>query len=458
MSLIVCNILFSQQTEPIVYISSTLIKQLNLNTSKRLLLRLGNEKIYASIKPLKRSGYHLYLSAGVRKKVRVPSTGKVNIMLLNGNDIQIGPLIGILTDSFRGGESSPFTSRSSLVKQVIHTGSSRTYTFGFTPSDINWQEKTVIGYFLNAQGSWYRRKVPFPDVVYNRLPNRREENGLAITALRERFIKYEIPFFNWSFLNKADVYQLLDNDPEALQHLPESVTNPSAEKMKEMIQKYRFIYFKPGTGSLGYGIYRITYQSNRGYFMRYRANGQNTLLRFSSFDKLYRTLQLKQGNNLKGYVAQQGIKLIESDRCPIDFRFHMHKDGNNKWQPVGVGAKKAGRGSVTTHMKSGGTLLTPSQALQNTFGQQSESILHKARQVSIKLSEAIERNYPHRLGELGLDIGIDQNGDVWMFEANAKPGRSIFKHPSLRMEGKRSLNHIVDHCLYLSKFHDGGVS
>lgn len=458
MSLIVCNILFSQQSEPIVYISSSLIKQLKLNPSKLLLLRLGNEQVHASIKPLKRSGYHLYLSAGVRRKVKVPSTGKVNIMLLAENEIQLGPLIGILTDSFRGGESTPFTSRSSLVKQVIRTGSSRAYAFGFTPSDINWQEKTVIGYFLNSQGSWYRRKVPFPDVVYNRLPDRREENGAAITALRERFVQQKIPFFNWSFLNKADVYQLLDNDPEALQHLPESVINPSAEKMKEMIQKYRFIYFKPGTGSLGYGIYRITYQPKRGYFMRYRSNGQNTLLRFSSFDKLYRTLQAKQGSNLQGYVAQQGIKLIEIDKCPIDFRFHMHKNGHNAWKPVGIGAKKAGRGSVTTHMKSGGTLLTPAQALQSTFGQRSESILSKAKQVSIKLSEAIERNYPHRLGELGLDIGIDQHGDVWMFEANAKPGRSIFKHPSLRIEGKRSLDHIVEHCMYLSKFHSGGVS
>jgi len=400
----------------------------------------------------------MYLSAGVRKKIRVPGLGKINLNLLDDNEIQLGPLIGILTDSFKSGETSPFSSRSSFVKQVIRTGNSRAYTYGFTPSDINWQEKTVNGYFLNAQGGWYRRKVPFPDVIYNRLPNRREEGGLAITALRERFIKQNIPFFNWSFLNKADVYELLDNAPEALQHLPESVTNPSAEKMKEMLHKYQFIYFKPGTGSSGYGIYRITYHSSRGYFLRYRANIKNHLLRFSSFEKLYQTLLLKQGNSMKGYVAQQGIKLIEIDKCPIDFRFHMHKKSSDDWRAVGIGPKKAGRGSVTTHMKNGGTLLTPTQALKGNFGHRSETILHNAKQVSIKLSEAIERNYPHRLGELGLDIGIDQNGDIWMFEANAKPGRSIFKHPALRLEGKHSLNHIIDHCMYLSKFHSGGVS
>lgn len=105
-------------------------------------------------------------------------------------------------------------------------------------------------------------------------------------------------------------------------------------------------------------------------------------------------------------------------------------------------------------MKNGGTLLTPEQALKQTFGQRSDRILERAKTVAIKLSEAIERNYPHRIGELGLDIGIDKKGKVWMFEANAKPGRSIFKHPDLKREGKQSLNYILDHCLYLSRFQE----
>lgn len=458
MSLTICNIHFSQQPEQVVYASKSLIQELQLNTSKPLIIRLGQKEIKALIKPLKRTGKHLYLSSGIREIIKVPSSGTIHLFPRDTNDIQLGPLIGILTDVIKPGEGSPFNSRSSFVKQVIKAGHNKAYTFGFTPADINWQNKTIHGYFLNAQGTWFRREVAFPDVIYNRLPNRKTEIGPSMTALRERFVKIGIPFFNWSFLNKADVYEFLDNDPEALLHLPESVTNPSQEKMKSMLHQYKFIYFKPGTGSLGHGIYRITYHQQNGYFVRYRNNGANTLLKFTSFEKMYRTLSLKHGEGLKNYVAQQGIRLIELDKCPVDFRFHMHKDINNEWQPVGIGAKKAGRGSVTTHMKSGGTLLTPQQALQYSFGNRTHEILEKAKNVSIKISEAIERNYTHRLGELGLDIGIDQNGDVWMFEANAKPGRSIFKHPELRIAGRESLNHIVEHCLYLSQFQGGGVS
>lgn len=458
MSLITCNIHFSQQPDQVVYASRQLIQELKLNTAKSLNIRLGHEQIKALLKPLKRQGKHLYLSTGIRKNIKVPSSGVIHLLHHGGNDIQLGPLIGVLTDSYSAGEASPFGSRSSIVKQVIKAGHNKAYTFGFTPNDIDWHNKTINGYFLNAHGGWYRRIINFPDVIYNRLPNRRAEIGEEMTRLRERLLREGIPIFNWSFLNKADVYELLGNDLEALAHLPESVTNPSPEKMKELLHKYSFIYFKPGTGSLGHGIYRITYRTGKGYFVRYRSNGSNTLLRFPSFEKLYRTLSLKHGAGLKNYVAQQGIRLIEIDKCPVDFRFHMHKDGNNRWQPVGIGAKKAGRGSVTTHMKNGGTLLTPEQALQLTFGHRTEAILEQAKAISIKLSEAIERNYSHRLGELGLDIGIDQSGKVWMFEANAKPGRSIFKHPALKTEGKKSLNYLLDHCLYLSRFQGGGAS
>jgi len=458
MSLITCNVHFSQQPTQTVFASGLLIQELKLDTSKPIHIRLGQGQIKATIKPLKRQGKHLYLPLGIRNHIKVPASGVIHILNHNDNEIQLGPLIGILTDSYHSGEASPFSSRSSIVKQVIKAGHNKAYTFGFTPHDIDWHSKTINGYFLSAHGGWYRRVVPFPDVIYNRLPNRRAEIGEEMTKLRERFVTEGIPIFNWSFLNKADVYKLLDNDLEALAHVPESVANPTPEKMKELLNKYSFIYFKPGTGSLGYGIYRITYRPGKGYFVRYRSNGSNTLLKFQTFEKLYRTLSLKHGAGLKNYVAQQGIRLVEIDKCPVDFRFHMHKDGNNRWQPVGIGAKKAGRGSVTTHMKNGGTLLTPEQALRSTFGHHAEAILEQAKAVSVKLSEAIERNYSYRLGELGLDIGIDQNGKVWMFEANAKPGRSIFKHPQLKNEGKRSLNYLLEHCLYLSRFQGGSVS
>ncbi|MFD2116543.1 YheC/YheD family protein [Paenibacillus yanchengensis] len=457
MSLTTCNVRFSSQSDLVVYMSSSLLKQLELTTHKRIKLFMGNASIDVSIRKLNRSGQILYVSVPIRQSLHIPRTGTISIQR-EGDSIRLGPLVGVLTDTLRSDERYPFGNRAGLIRQIIKTGEKKAYIFGFTPSDINWNNKTVNGFFLSPQGGWQRRTVPLPDVIYNRLPNRKAESAAYLSSVRERFVQHSIPFFNWSFLNKADVYQLLDNDPEALHHLPESVNNPSVETIKDMLEKHRFIYYKPTAGSLGIGIYRLTYQPGKGYFARFRRGKQNVLLRFKHFNSLIRMLQARHGSKLSQYVAQQGIKLIELDRCPIDFRFHMHKNGKNQWVSAGIGAKKAGRGSVTTHVNSGGTLLTPQQALNRTFGNRADQILQKAKHVSVRLAEAIERNYPHQLGELGLDIGIDQDGAVWMFEANAKPGRSIFKHPALKAEGRASLTHIFDHCVYLSRFNGGSDS
>lgn len=451
MSLTICNVHFTQQPERIVWFSSPLAKLLKLGGRKSVNVKLGRDIVPATVKTINRKGNHLYMSAGLRRSVRVPISGNVYLTKDNGEEIKIGPLIGILTDS--GTRSfGPFGERTGFVKQLLRLGHKRAYFFAFTPRDINWQQETVHGWFLDNNGNWIRRVVPLPDVVYNRLPSRRAETGALITSLRERFIKKQIPFFNWSFLNKSDVYKLLDKDPEALRHLPESVDNPSPERIRELLEKHQFLYYKPTGGSLGVGIYRLTYHPRRGYFVRYRRNGGNVLLRFNNFNSLMRMLRARHGSQLNHYVVQQGIRLVEIDNCPIDFRFHMHKDGRNQWVVAGIGAKKAGRGSVTTHIKNGGSLMTPEQALERTFGGRSEEVLKEAKNIAVKLSEAIERNYTHSLGELGLDIGIDRSGGVWMFEANAKPGRSIFKHPALKDQGKASLQYILEHCLYLSKF------
>ncbi len=451
MSLTLCNVHFTQQPERIVWLSSPLAKLLKLSGRKSVNVKLGRDTVPAIVRTIKRKGNHVYMSAGLRRSVRVPKSGNVFVSADDGGEIQLGPLIGVLTD---GGRSSaaPFGDRTGFVRELLRLGQKRAYFFAFTPRDINWQQETVNAWFLDSGGGWVRRVVPLPDVVYNRLTSRRAETTMPITSLRERFLRKRIPFFNWSFFNKSDVYKLLDNDVEALRHLPESVNNPTPERIKELLEKHQFLYYKPTAGSLGIGIYRLTYHPRRGYFVRYRRNGGNVLLRFSNFASLMKMLRARHGSGLNSYVVQQGIRLVEIDNCPIDFRFHMHKDGNNKWVVAGIGAKKAGRGSVTTHIKNGGSLMTPEQALSRTFGDQADAVLQKAKGIAVKLSEAIERNYSHTLGELGLDIGIDRDGDVWMFEANAKPGRSIFKHPALKEQGKASLQYILEHCLYLSKF------
>lgn len=452
MSLTTCTVHFAARTDKTVYVSSALMKALQLSGTKPVTLKVGSKSITAPIKIVKTQGNHLYIPAPVRGSLYVPRSGSCMAVSNGPREIQLGPLVGVLTNVSSTNSSQPFGSRSALLKQYIATGSKKSYMFAFTPGGVNWSNETVSAYFPTA-GGWVRKTVPLPDVIYNRLSSRRAERTAAMEQFKERFVRRGIPLFNWSFFDKWDVYNLLDGDKEAFKHVPETHLNPTPERLREMLEKHRFVYLKPTGGSLGIGIYRLTYHPRRGYFARFRKNGKNVLYRFQSFSGLMKLLQSRNGR-LRNYVVQQGIRLIEIDSCPIDFRFHLHKNGDNQWVVAGIGAKKAGKGSVTTHVKNGGKIMTPEQVLDRVFGSKADAILQNAKQTAIKLAESIEKNSRHLLGELGFDIGIDQNENIWMFEANSKPGRSIFSHPSLRSQGRTSLGLIFEHSMYLSRFRE----
>jgi hypothetical protein len=450
MSLSACNIMITQQAERAVFISRDLSRQLQLTAGRPVTVRLGSKTVTAPVRILSRTGRTLLLSASLAAALRLPGQRSCLVKNNGGRELQIGPLIGILT----GADSSsgqPFGSRTEFIREFMNAGQGKGIFFGFAPKHVNWQEGTVNGFFLLPGGGWVRRTVPLPDVVYNRLSSRTIEKTTSMEVFKERFIRRDIPLFNWGFFDKWDVYRLLDGDKEAAKHVPESSINPTTAEIQGMMDKHRFVYLKPTGGSLGIGIYRLTYNPGKGYFARFRRKGGNALIRVSSFNGLVGILK-RHRIGMQNYVLQQGIRLIEIDGCPIDFRFHMTKNGQNQWVVAGIGAKKAGRGSVTTHVRTGGQLLTPEHVLRIHYGSRAGEVLDNAKETAIRLAETIEDNYSRPLGELGFDIGIDQDERVWMFEANAKPGRSIFKHPSLKEEGKATLTNLIDHCHFLSRF------
>lgn len=457
MSLVSTSIRFVKTGENVIYLSSALLNSLNLSTKDTVRLNLGLAGMSVKIKRVKRKGMQIFVSSSVRKSLMIPKTGKCYVMKSGDKELRIGPLIGILCSPKSRSEGRPFGSKTLTMKQYLISGMGKSYFFAFTPKDINWQQETVNAYFWSPANGWMRRTVALPDVVYNRITNRSVERSASTEALKVRLSQRNIPIFNYGFFDKWEVYHLLKDDDDASKYVPESYINPSQEQIKTMLEKHKFIYLKPTSGYMGIGIYRLTYHPKRGYFIRYRRNGKNVLLRFSKFQSLVKQLNRQSGQRLKNYVVQQGIRLVELDQCPLDFRFHLNKNKSNKWVVAGVGAKKAGRGSVTTHVRSGGQLLTPNYALTSIFGEkEGQRLLEKAKKATIQLAEAIERNYRRTIGELGFDIGIDKKGNIWMFEANSKPGRSIFKHPGLKEQGKLSYKLIVEHCIYLSKFRPSG--
>lgn len=453
MSSIICKILISDKLPAkSIILSRTLMKDWKLKNGQFIKVGIGNQSVILRALGSKHSGNDLFFSPTIARQLMIHPQLQIRAKMWN-QQLKLGPVIGILTTGFTGNPLKPFGGRSTLFKSFIQAGNSeKPLIYVFTPEMINWQTKTVSAwYFKNSR--WSAHPSPLPDVVYERIPNRKAESLARVKSCIQRLKNREnCLIFNQGFFNKWSVHLLLSNHPKTAAMIPETYLSPTLATIENMLKKHYMVYLKPSGGSLGLGIFRITYHPKEGYYCRFHQGEQNVLHRFQTLEKCIQHYFAHQPGRFRKYLVQQGIRLIKHHQRAVDFRIHLHKDSNANWQVVAIGSKMAGTGSVTTHIRTGGAVLSTYDLLRHVFQQNANAMEIKLKQKAKMIAQVLEEQIDGPLGELGMDIGIDQNGHIWLFEINAKPGRHIFHHPTLRKAGRLSAKYITDYSLKLANF------
>lgn len=455
MSSIVCRI-HPLPPGKAIWLSQTLMREWGCQQGQSIKIRIGGKSLITRVLGIRRRQRDILLPRSLAVQLSLPWFGETRAVFRN-KELRLGPVLGILTTGFTGSSSMPFGARSALFRQfLLASKEDRTFFYVFTPEMIDWNNQVVSGWFhrKDAAGTyrWIRKSAPLPDVVYERIPNRKAEAQAPVQVCRSRLETLGLPIFNQGFFNKWEVHEALYNHPLTPDCIPETHRSPSIQTIRAMLERHQMVYLKPSGGSLGLGIFRITRNPQGGYYCRFRNGDRNILRRFQSLPPLMTQIFGRQMTRIPRYLVQQGIPLIKHEDRPVDFRVHMHKDRSGKWGVVGIGAKVAGLGSVTTHGRSGGSLFPASQLLKWTFPGKGADMENRIKETSIRICNALEAQVAGPLGELGLDIGVDRNQKVWLFEANAKPGRHIFQHPSLRDAGRKSAHCITEYGMKLAHF------
>ena len=371
------------------------------------------------------------ISTALAKELHLPSHITDIYMFPHENTIILGPLIGIFTSGFTSFKMKPIGERSTFFAKLLSLQSSLgVIPFIFGEKHIDWENGLVKGHFHSSH-QWETHTVPLPNVIYDRLPNRRSEKKPGYKEIKSRLQKeYGIPWYNPGFFNKLDVFERLENDDQARRYLPETHPFQSFTQIDRMLSKYGQVFIKPKNGSLGMGVHQFIYNGNeQSYTGRFQDKaGNNRLIKSGSFEKLLQ--KIIPPRTLNRMLIQQGINLLTFDGKSVDFRVHTNKDENGLWQVSAIAAKVAGDGSVTTHIHNGGEVKSLSELFDDPIKR--STMEEKLKKAAIVLSSALEANMEGYIGEIGFDFGIDSLGRVWLFEANSKPGRSIFSHPDLK--------------------------
>ena len=111
--------------------------------------------------------------------------------------------------------------------------------------------------------------------------------------------------------------------------------------------------------------------------------------------------------------------------------------------------KIAGKGSLTTHVNSGGD----TKLLQELFPDSTKQIQieNKLKHTALQISYALDEQVTGNIGEIGFDIGLDTQENPWLFEANSKPGRTVFQDAKLKEQSELTRQLFYEYAIYLTE-------
>lgn len=331
----------------------------------------------------------------------------------------------------------------------------------FHPEGVAQDGQSVSGYIWN-NGQWEHKQAPAPDIVYNRClyanPREKRSAAAALTALSR-----SVP---WSrgLPGKWRVYEILKRSRIAARLLPETRLYTGKGDLDTMLAEREYgVFLKPHSGSHGkrtLHALRLSDKEGGGLSLRGRDGGNEPFRQlFSSVAEGLNWIHDFIGP--RRYIIQPYLQLTGSGGQPFDVRILVQKNGRGAWSLTGMAVRKGLRGSLTSNLHGGGTAVPVLPFLLAEYGRSGNDLMDELAEAAALLPPLLEESCG-RLGELGLDFGIDAGGRIYLLEANSKPGRTVFRLTGDRRAAKlaaenplRYARHLLLHSAANRKQHRG---
>ncbi|HNX28683.1 MAG TPA: YheC/YheD family protein [Syntrophomonadaceae bacterium] len=411
----------SRLSDSAVMITRDLAETLGLQDSDQLYFYAGQvkKKLKLSIRNSDKLNMRLDANAGILKKLYLQPERSYGIKK-DINGLHLGPVVGISADIYNE-PGRPFGNQSFFFQQLLKAGEALgEICFAFNPRTINWNNGNVTGYTYNKKG-WSKRTFPLPDVIYPR-----ERAYAANNNFRRRLEKAGTRFFNPPLVGKWETHLIMKKNPDLAKYLPETRLIKNFNQVEDMVKKYQAVYLKPVSGSQGKNIIRVLKKKNTaGYEYQYEIN--NLIIKGSapSINRLQSALKRVMGN--RSYIVQKQINLLKLDDNIVDVRILVQKNDLGKWETTGIACREGKRGSITSNISAGGSGKKLDTVLHRHFDDDSRRriIIEEICFLAIESAKTLEKAIGPA-GEIGVDIGIDKDGEVWFIETNLRPARHVF--------------------------------
>ncbi|MFK2824592.1 YheC/YheD family protein [Bacillus sp. B190/17] len=306
--------------------------------------------------------------------------------------------------------------------------------FYFTPGTVNLETQRIVGK-VYENGHWIDKEFPYPDVIFNVSS---PVSDKARHIFRE--LSGKIPFTSHSVGNKLVVHERIKNGKDFEPFLIPTCDLTNERNWWEMIEQYSKIIIKPASGHQGAGIAFIQQERKN----QYRINNQGKV---SVTDKNGLVHFINSKIQEEVYLVQPFISCQIKTGHVYDFRLHVQKNGEGKWAITSIYPRIGKLGTITSNMGSGGYTAFLDHFLQAEFDEDWYNIKRELEWFALNFPIHFESLYGEDyFDELGIDVGIDENRKLWIFEVNWRPGPPVLFYLELDV-----VKNTIDYARYLAK-------
>lgn len=275
----------------------------------------------------------------------------------------------------------------------------------FTARGVNFERKTIRGRCYQG-GRWVWYECPFPDIFINNVSPKTRFQGKVYNKLKKL-----IPVTSYSVGDKDEVYRRIEKGEVFKDYLIPYAVMKGPDSVYTFLDEHQKIILKPISGHHGEDL--ITIQKLDDL---YQVQDSYTNNEFTK-DKLDNYL-----DNIKEQMIMQ--KFINSCRKTgeaYDFRINFQKDDKGKWGITMIYPRIGSNKRIATNLSQGGLTTLFDCFLEDEFEEEHFYIKRYLEVFSLRFGEHFDTLYPHQFDELGLDIGLDENQKIWIYEVNWRP-------------------------------------
>jgi glutathione synthase/RimK-type ligase-like ATP-grasp enzyme len=211
---------------------------------------------------------------------------------------------------------------------------------------------------------------------------------------------------------------ILERDKWMKAYIPKTVWYRD-ERLLNMLDTFGTVFVKPDKGGGGVGIIRVRKEKNG--LVECKSLKHHKLVKKERVIALIHTY-LKSD---KRYLIQQGISLAKINGRPFDIRLMLQRIDRD-WELTGIAAKIAAPGKIVTNFCKGGKPYTAKDAVEKVCPKDAPKKMEELRKLAYRVAEVLSERFTG-LRELGIDAGIDNNGNIWIFEVNTRPTYEMFR-------------------------------